>query len=230
MSAVTIGDITYVGGVENVTQRKQPQFSLKDTYEIDRATLTLQAAPDNARAYVDGLGRGAVMSFLNGSGSTETLSKMWLQKASCNDDASNSEIALQFAGFRDGSPPPPQYDNYLISSSVSVTRDTGGGSQTLTYRYRSARSTITYWRDEEPDPEEPEFDATFDTTDPLVPERFIGRSISGVAGSSIAFADFIALFDLLAREMQVSDYRITPVIPDKLWSCSVNVEYVLVGT
>ena len=145
--------------------------------------------------------------------------------------------------------PPEKVEPSLCRSSVSTTatitdpssdlytEDAASNPNTrvsMQYEYRTARTNYSWWRATAPDPETPEFNTPFNTTDPLDSTRRIrfavtGANVPGLDVTKVDLATFIVLFNTLSRDVQVSDYKPEPVIVGKLWHCTASVDYVLIG-
>lgn len=217
MSLHFVGDYAF-------RQCSMPAWKAKQTFDPDECSLSYNGGVTLKEAFLDACAAGQSLAFQDYLGTGFTRPKMWVVGASDDGHPRQPKVTLQLKGFRDsGTPPKTETENTLFATSVSTTN----GAETLTYQYFAARTSYKYWRIEEPDPDVPEFTTVLDTTDPLDPKRLIRRSISG-GGAMPALADFIALFNLLIRDVQVSDYKVKPVIPDKLWQCGVCVDYVLI--
>ena len=236
--------ITYVGDV-TFRQSSPPAWKAKATYDPDECSVSYTGGALLKEAFLSSFQRGIALAYQLHDGTTISCPKMFLDSVSDDGHRHRPTVTLNYRGFRDGNPPPVKADPSLYATSTTTTAPItdpaspvyGDGTTklTLNYQYFAARVGYSWWTTEEPDENDPEFDTPINTTDPLDSSRFIGRSItggniSGLNQTSIGLAEFIALFNTLSRAVQISDYKPVPVIPGKLWQCSVTVDYVLVGT
>lgn len=243
--SVTINDVTYVGGIEAVNQKGQPSFGMKKKYEPDSATLTMQGAPDYIQTFMDALTRGQAMSYLDGTGSTVTLTNMWLVDATRSDNATYPEATLNFMGVIDELPE-TQIEDSLATTNVSTTAlitdpadplyTADAGTPTtklsLNLEYRAARTTYSWYDTTTPDPNTPQFSSVSNQSNPLdrvVRGQVTGINQPGAQVNTLSLSEMIVLTNSLTAQERIDDYKIEQPVPGKLWRCNVCAQYALVG-
>lgn len=244
--STTIVDVTYIGGCEEITQTKGLQFSAKDTFEPDHATVTYQGSTDAAEAFLNGLERGADLTWLDGTGTPQTNSQMWLASGSKSEHPYMPEVVLSYVGVISDIPPPKVTDSLVTASvttnativdpnSESYTEDANGNPSarmTLTAEYRAARTNYSWYETSEPSLTVPLYADISDTTHPL--NRVTRMAITGSSAndfnpSTVSLAEMTVVMNTLSAELRIDDYQREIVIPNKLWRCSSSVQYVLTG-
>lgn len=142
---------------------------------------------------------------------------------SANATPSFPAIDVEYVGFRGGVPPPmgtPSISNQVIQ--VNGTDQASGNKFSAQVSYYASRTQWEWWEVGTPSYTTPRYSTVLNQQPPQIDWAQI---VNQDPTQGVAASELTAAFNLLIPEIVISDYVVTPIVPNAIYRCTSSVDY-----
>lgn len=216
MARTRVGNVTFIGQYQFIQMSEV--IWTTDAHGLDQARIPYRGAMFLKKAFEDRIKRFAPMA---------AFPRMYFIQHSDDGHPLFPTVDLHFIGFRNGTPPPVKIVNSRTLQTVSTSATVAEEQVSMEATYYASRTSYRWIETQKP-PAEPRYRSVLEA----VPPTPFGWRVSakGTSSGTVNYAAFVAAFNSLRQQVNVSDYVRDEVVPGKIWACECVVDAVLVGS